>query len=146
MIEHEESELQQNAELAVLADEIRETLADGRVALLRWEPHNGKAYELMIVPWCSIATMEQGDVKRPLLLADAGHDGWTYIARGYTSALYPVRLWDENEENGRCPHPSYLAEKLAKGDEQDGAALHLLLCAVAECEPVCGWADAGVRV
>lgn len=134
---------QRDAELFVLGDEIRETLEAGLTASVRWAPGSGTAYELLIVPWTATVTMGQGSVERPQLISEGGHPGWVYVARGYVGALYPIRLWDENREIGRCPHPSYITEKLADGRDEDGYAIYMLLCSVAGIKPDCAWAQAG---
>lgn len=135
------------ASLEVLADEIRETLAADEVAYLRWAPGSGSAYELLLIPWAVITTMEQGTTERPQMPDSTWGPGWVMVARGYGGQVYPIRLWDgyPSDTNGRCPFPDYLAEHLG-GRYGDGCAMHLLLSAVAGVAPKCTWADADCPV
>lgn len=131
-------------EMDTLGAEIRESLAHEQAAYVRWEPRNGTAYELVIVPWEVVQEAEEGV---PTMFGGQMGPGWVWIARLHTAAVYPLRLWEEDGQvGGRCPHPSYFAEHWAKGSRADGAALHLLLSAVAGVEPLCSPQDADVEL
>lgn len=133
------------AELETLGAELRDTLAHEQVAYVRWEPNNGTAYEMLLIPWEATTEAEQG-VRT--IFGDQMGPGWVWVARLHTDAVYPIRLWDEDGHlGGRVPFPDYLAEHLGKSRHSaDGAALHLLLSAVAGSDPVCGLKDADILV
>lgn len=132
-------------ELDALGAEIRDTLAHESAAYVRWEPHNGTAYELVITPWEALVEMEQGS---PTMFGGQMGPGWVMVSRLHLGACYPIQLWEQDGHlGGRVPYPSYLAEHLASSRlSADGCALHLLLAAVAQADPVCSLKDADVEV
>ena len=129
--------------LDALGAEIRATLTDHeQAAYVRWEPHNGTAYELVLVPW---EAMEEAEEGVPTMFGRQMGPGWVWVSAIYpVAASYPIRLWDDGEP--RCPHASYLGEHLAKRNLADGAALNLLLSAVAGDAPTSTWEDADIEV
>lgn len=118
---------------------IRDTLIDRDVAYVRWEPGNGTGYEFMFIPWEATT-----DIGSPMFAAQ-GAPGWVTIARFYSDAVYPVRLW-ELDGTGRMPDPDYCAEKWAKGSKADGCAIHILLAAIVGLDPWCSFEDADIEV
>lgn len=139
------TETEWRAELDQLGSELRDTLAHEQVAYVRWEPNNGTAYELFLIPWEALTEAEEG--ARTMYGGQMG-PGWIVVASLHgIGGTYPIRLWEEDGHiGGRVPFPDYLGEHLARGRGADGAALHLLLSAVAGCEPVCSLRDADITV
>lgn len=138
------TEAEWKADLETLGSELRDILGREETAYVRWEPHNGTAYEMFLIPWEAITESEEG--VRTMYGEQMG-PGWIVVASLHGGGTYPIRLWeDDGHLGGRVPFPEYLGEHLARGRGADGAALHLLLSAVAGCEPVCDLKDADISV
>jgi hypothetical protein len=91
---------------------------------LTYAPGNLTGYALT---FARVPYNEQGQLGPYLLMAWLGHGAWLF------------KLFDGRE----APHPNYIAEKYRCGSV-DACALHLLLAAALEDEPVCTLADAHV--
>lgn len=131
---------QSRAAVEGIGAEARAVLLDGRAAHVRYEPGNMTGYELLITPWEAVDTVGA----RALFCGDS--PGWVTVARfGREGGTHGVRLW-ELDGSPRCPDADYCAEKWAQGHIVDGSAIHLLLCAVAGCEPTCTFTDAHVTL
>lgn len=134
------TEAEARAKLDALGTSAREALMDGAVAHLRWEPGNMTMYELMLVPWEATTEIEWEGRKPPM--AWEGSPGWVYVIRfglGQGKA-YPLRIW-ELDGSAYIPDADYCAEKWGSGFP-DGAAIQLLLSAIAGIEPLSTFEDA----
>lgn len=135
------TEEEARAKLDALGALSRSILMDERVAHLVWEPGNMTRYELLLVPW-EVAMETEWDREWPTM-GHNGSPGLVYVCRygGGTGHVYPLRMW-ELDGTSSVPDHYYCAEKWASSNIADGAAIHLLLSAIAGAEPRCTFEDA----
>jgi hypothetical protein len=103
-------------DIARLGEDARTLLHENGTVRIEYQPGNGTRYDVLIVNYA-----EQAGPARHTY-----PDYWTVAIVNFgTSYEFPVG----------APLGTYLADKLAHGNDADGAALHLLLAGVsgAEC-------------
>lgn len=135
-----QTEVQARNAVEQLGADVRAALLDGRAVQVRYEPGNITGYEFLITPWEAV---ERVGESRAMFAGDS--PGWVTVGRfGPEGGTHGVRLW-ELDGTPRAPDAEYCAEKWAHRHIVDGAAIHLLLSAIAGCAPLCTFADADVR-
>lgn len=127
-----------------LGDGARQELDEHGRVRIEYQPGNGTRYDVLIVQaGPTVRIVGQANRQDDDALHDLGDVAvdWDGRTKWYVALLNSGAAC---EMNRGAPLPSYLVEKLTKGNHPDACALHLLLAAVSDQEPRVSLRDAGV--